>query len=65
MAAIRKLNAVPSDLIRYSPAEGNVHLFLLTSQLDDRAIDLLLEVLMGQIKFRSLVLDPCSDPITR
>ncbi|RPA90155.1 hypothetical protein L873DRAFT_1795647 [Choiromyces venosus 120613-1] len=54
MAAIRKLKAMPSDATRYPRADRSVHLFLLTSQLDDGAIDLLPEVFMGQVQIHIL-----------
>jgi len=47
MAAIRKLKKTkPVDPKRYPRADRSVHLYLLTFQLDDGAIDLLLEVFM-------------------
>lgn len=58
MAAIKKLKAMPSDPTRYPRADRNVHLFLLTSQLDDGAIDLLPEVFMGQIQIHILGIGP-------
>jgi len=58
MAAIRKLKAMPSDPTRYPRADRSVHLFLLTSQLDDGAIDLLPEVFMGQMQIHILGIGP-------
>ncbi|KAG0633533.1 hypothetical protein HOY80DRAFT_1104625 [Tuber brumale] len=58
MAAVRKLKAMPSDTTRYPRADRSVHLFLLTSQLDDGAIDLLPEVLMGQVQIHILGIGP-------
>ncbi|CAZ83056.1 unnamed protein product [Tuber melanosporum] len=58
MAAVRKLKAMPSDGTRYSRADRSVHLFLLTSQLDDGAIDLLPEVFMGQVQIHILGIGP-------
>jgi len=58
MAAIRKLKAMPSDQTRYPRADRSVHLFLLTSQLDDGAIDLLPEVFMGQMQIHILGIGP-------
>ena len=49
MAAIRKLKVMPSDSTRYPRRHGSVHIFLLTSQVDDGAIDSLPEVFIGQI----------------
>ena len=58
MAAIRKLKAMPSDPTRYPRADRSTHLFLLTSQLDDGAIDLLPEVFMGQMQIHILGIGP-------
>ncbi|CUS14992.1 unnamed protein product [Tuber aestivum] len=58
MAAIRKLKAMPSDATRYPRAERSAHLFLLTSQLNDGAIDLLPEVFMGQVQIHILGIGP-------
>jgi len=49
-AATRKLRVKPSNLTRYSRADRSVHLFLLTSQVDDRVIDLIPGVFMRQMK---------------
>jgi len=46
MGTIRGLKTKPSDPTRYPRADRSVHLYLLILQLDDRAIDLLLEVFM-------------------
>jgi len=58
MAAIRKLKTKPSDPTRYPRADRSVHLYLLTFQLDDGAIDLLLEVFMRQMQIHILGIGP-------
>jgi len=54
IAGIGILKAMPSDRERYLRADRSVHLFLLTSQLDDGAIYLLPEVFMGQMRIHIL-----------
>ena len=46
MAAITTMKTKPSDPARYRRADRSIHLFLLTFQLDDGAIDLVPEVLI-------------------
>jgi len=62
MVVIRKLKAMPSNLTRYPRADKSVHLFLLTSQLGDVAIDLLPEVFVGQMQVHILGIGPVFCP---
>jgi len=66
MAAIRKLKTKPSDTTNYPRADWDrsVHLYLLTFQLEDEDIDLLLAVFMRQMQIHilGLVLDLNSGP---
>lgn len=50
MAIIRKPKAIPSDSRRYSRGGRSLHLFLLTSQVDDELLDLLPAVFMRLMK---------------
>ncbi|PWW77832.1 hypothetical protein C7212DRAFT_362443 [Tuber magnatum] len=62
IAAIRKLKAMPSDATKYPRPGRSAHLLLLTSQLDDGAIDLLPEVFMGQVRIHILGIGPVFSP---
>ena len=55
---MRILKVMPSDLTRCSREDNSVYLFLLTSQIDDGAIDLLPEVFMGQIQIQIIGIGP-------
>ena len=62
MAAIRKLKAMPPSPTRYPGVEKSVHLFLLTSQLGDGAIDTLPEVFAKQMQIHILGIWPVFCP---
>jgi len=57
MAAIGQLKTMPSNPTKYLREDRSVHLFLLTSQLDDGAIDLLPECSCDRCGFISVVLE--------
>ena len=57
-AAIGRLEAMSSEPTRYARDDRSVHSFLLTTQLDDGAIDLLSEVFIGQMQINILSIEP-------
>ena len=65
-AAIREVKVIPSGSTRYSRGDRSVHLFLLTSQVDDGPMGLLPELFMRQMQIHILGIGPVrSDPGTR
>jgi len=54
MDTIRGLKTKPSNPTRYPRADRSVHLYLVTFQLEDGGIDLLLEVFMRQMQIHIL-----------
>ena len=59
MTATGKLREISSDMIRYLRGERCVHLFLLTSQVDDGPVGLLPEVFMRQMMIHII----CTRPV--
>jgi len=59
MVVIRKLKAMPLSLTIYRSEDRSVYLFVLTSQLDDGAIDLLPEVFVGQMQIHIFGVGHC------